>query len=51
MELYEIDGNPVPPGATVGSILASDGVRLRYARWRATTRRTLGTVCLLQGLE
>ena len=49
MELYEIDGNPVPPGATVGSILASDGVRLRYARWRATTRRTLGTVCLLQG--
>ncbi len=49
MELYEIDGNPVPPGATVGSTLTSDGVRLRYARWRATTRKTLGTVCLMHG--
>ncbi len=49
MELYEIDGNPVPPGAIVGSTLTSDGVRLRHARWRATTRKTLGTVCLLQG--
>ena len=49
MELYEIDGNPVPPGATAGSILTADGVTLRYARWRATARRTLGTVCLMQG--
>ena len=49
MELYEIDGNPVPPGASVGDTLTSDGVRLRYARWKATTRKTLGTVCLLQG--
>ena len=49
MELYEIDGNPVPPGASVGETLTSDGVRLRHARWRATTRKTLGTVCLLQG--
>ncbi len=49
MELYEIDGNPVPPGATVGDTLTGDGVRLRYARWRATTRKTLGTVCLVQG--
>ena len=49
MELYEIEGNPIPPGATVGSVLTSDGVALRYARWRATTRRVKGTVCLLQG--
>ena len=49
MELYEIDGNPVPPGASVGDTLTSDGVRLRYARWRATARKTLGTVCLMQG--
>ncbi len=49
MELYEIDGNPVPSGATVGSILASDGVQLRFARWRATARKTLGTVCLMLG--
>ncbi len=49
MELYEIDGNPVPSGATVGSTLTSDGVRLRHARWKATTRKSLGTVCLLHG--
>jgi lysophospholipase len=49
MDLYEIEGNPTPPGATVGSVLTSDGVALRYARWRATTRRVKGTVCLLQG--
>ncbi len=49
MELFEIDGNPVPAGATVGAVIAADGVRLRYARWRATARRTQGTVCLLQG--
>ena len=49
MELYEIDGNPVPSGAIVGSTLTSDGVALRHARWKATTRKTIGTVCLLQG--
>jgi lysophospholipase len=30
-------------------ITTSDGVRLRFARWRATGRQNLGTVCLLQG--
>jgi lysophospholipase len=49
MELYEIDSNPVPPGASVGDTLTSDGARLRFARWKATARKTLGTVCLLQG--
>lgn len=49
MELYGIDINPVPDGAVVGEILASDGVRLRTAYWRATARRSLGTVCIFQG--
>lgn len=49
MELFAIDGNPVPDGATVGTVVAADGVRLRYSRWRGATRRTQGTVCLLQG--
>ncbi len=49
MELFEIDGNPVPAGATTGTVVSGDGVRLRYARWRQTGRRSQGTVCLLQG--
>ncbi|MEJ0013755.1 MAG: alpha/beta hydrolase [Bauldia sp.] len=49
MELFAIDGNPVPDGAIVGTVIAADGVRLRFARWRAATRRAQGTICLLQG--
>jgi len=49
MELYGIDSNLIPDGAVVGEIMASDGIRLRYARWKPTVRRTLGTVCLFQG--
>jgi lysophospholipase len=50
MEFIASDGNPVPEGAVVGSVVASDGVTTRFARWRATGRRGQGTVCLLQGL-
>ncbi|MCB1488650.1 MAG: alpha/beta hydrolase [Bauldia sp.] len=49
MELYGIEANPVPEGAVVGEVMASDGVKLRYARWQPTKRRTIGTVCLFQG--
>mgnify|MGYP000344972211 CR=1 FL=1 len=49
MDLYEIPGNPVPEGATTGTVISADGVRLRYARWSPTARRSLGTVCLVQG--
>ncbi len=49
MELYGIDSNPIPDGAVVGEIMASDGIRLRYARWKPTARRTRGTVCLFEG--
>ena len=50
MELLAIDGNPIPEGAVVGAVVAADGVRGRYARWRGTARRSQGTVCILQGL-
>lgn len=49
MQLYAIDGNPIPDGPVVGAVVTPDGVRLRYARWRATGGRSLGTVCLMQG--
>ncbi|HVY19095.1 MAG TPA: alpha/beta hydrolase [Bauldia sp.] len=49
MELYPTDGNPEPDGAIVGTVVAADGVRLRYARWRSGTRRSQGTICLFQG--
>jgi lysophospholipase len=49
MDLFGIDSNPVPDGAVAGEILTSDGVRLRTAHWRPAARKTLGTVCILQG--
>ena len=49
MDLFPIETNPVPEGALVGEIAASDGVRLRTAHWRPTARKTLGTVCIFQG--
>jgi lysophospholipase len=49
MDLVGIDSNPVPSGAISGSVVASDGVKLRFARWRPTGRRNQGTVCLFQG--
>jgi lysophospholipase len=49
MELFAIPGNPIPSNPFVGSVTTADGVTLRYARWRPTTRRTLGTVCIIQG--
>ena len=49
MELFAIDGNPVPPGGTVGSVTTADGVSLRFASWPSDADRTLGTVALLPG--
>ena len=50
MELYAIDGNPVPDGAVVGTVVTP---RRRAAALRALAddrqRRSRGTVCLLQG--
>jgi lysophospholipase len=49
MELFAIPSNPIPSNPHVGSILTSDGVTLRYARWRPTARRNRGTVCVVPG--
>ncbi len=49
MELFGIGTNPVPDGAIVGTVVANDGARLRYARWRVSGRRSRGTVCILPG--
>ncbi len=39
----------MPDGAVVGAAVASDGVKLRHARWPATAERARGTICLMQG--
>jgi lysophospholipase len=33
MQLHAIPANPVPEGAVAGHVLASDGVKIRSARW------------------
>jgi lysophospholipase len=48
MSFVEIPGNPVPSKAVAGMLTARDGVRLRYARFPATSPNR-GTVLLLQG--
>lgn len=48
MTLTSIPGNPVPPGAVTGEIVAADGVRLRFARWMPE-RGLKGTVALFGG--
>jgi lysophospholipase len=49
MELFGSESNPVPEGAVAGMITTSDGVKLRFARWRPAARRSRGTICLFQG--
>lgn len=41
--------NPVPPGARLVPVETADGIPLRAATWRPTSRTVKGTVCLLQG--
>ena len=49
MQLVEIPDNPIPKRPVVTQIETRDRVALRVARWRQTTRRVRGTVCILQG--
>jgi lysophospholipase len=49
MELFSIPDSPIPSNAIVGSVVTKDGVKLRFARWRPTSRRRVGTVCVIQG--
>ena len=39
----------MPAGAVSGIVETSDGIELRFARWKATKKPTLGTVLLLHG--
>jgi lysophospholipase len=48
MKLVSIPANPVPDGATVGTVKASDGAVLRYARFAPPPGRK-GTLVVLQG--
>lgn len=48
MDLIAIPENPVPDGATAGSLRTRDGVTLRYARFAPPPGRK-GTVCVFPG--
>jgi len=48
MQLISIPANPVPDGATVGTVKTSDGVVLRYARFEPPAGRK-GTLCVFPG--
>ncbi|NEU11460.1 alpha/beta hydrolase [Methylobacterium sp. BTF04] len=49
LTLRSTPDNPVPPGGSLKSVRTDDGLELRAAHWRPTTRTVKGTVCLLQG--
>src|SRR5437868_2663900 len=48
MQLISIPANPVPEGASVGTVKTSDGVVLRFARWEPPPGRK-GTLCVFPG--
>lgn len=48
MTLVSIPANPVPEGATSGTIKTADGIVLRFARW-APPAGHKGTVCVFTG--
>ena len=48
-QLFEIEGNPVPEGASVGTLLTPDKVSLRYATFTRSRFALKGTVIILNG--
>ena len=48
MQLISIPANPVPDGASVGTLKAADGAVLRYARFEPPPGRK-GTLCVFPG--
>jgi lysophospholipase len=48
MQLTDIPANPVPEGATVGTVKTADGVVLRFARFDPPPGRK-GTLCIFPG--
>ncbi len=49
MDLFVSPNNPIPPGAAVAQITASDGIHLRVARWTTPGEASRGTVAILTG--
>ncbi len=49
MELFATPDNPIPAQGQALSVRTADGVVLRAARWRPTTRKVKGTVVVVQG--
>lgn len=49
MDLFLSPNNPIPPGAAVAQITASDGIYLRVARWTTPGEASRGTVAILTG--
>ncbi|QFR33100.1 alpha/beta fold hydrolase [Ancylobacter sp. TS-1] len=49
MILYSTQDNPVPEGAVCGAVTTSDGVNLRFGRWRPSNGECRGTVCVFPG--
>ncbi len=47
--LYSTRDNPVPEGALCGAVTATDGIRLRFARWMPQREPCHGTVCVFPG--
>src|SRR5690348_9592049 len=48
MQLISIPANPVPEGATVGTVKTADGALLRFARFAPPPGRK-GTLCVFPG--
>ncbi len=48
-QLFEIEGNPIPEGASVGQMVTADGVNLRYATFTRSRFALKGTVIILNG--
>jgi lysophospholipase len=49
VQLIATVDNPIPRRPTVMTVETEDGLTLRAARWRPTTRKDRGTVCILAG--
>ena len=49
LTLQSTPDNPVPAGGSLVAVRTRDGVLIRAAVWRPSTRGVKGTVCLLQG--
>jgi lysophospholipase len=47
--LFPTTGNATPAGVTTGIVRTSEGLDLRLARWRPSSRKLRGSVVLLQG--